>query len=57
MSSRQPLVIQRFSGTYSQEIDYYFSRARIKVQEENARAQNKNRSFSQADLGLLAQIG
>jgi hypothetical protein len=50
MSSSQPLVLQRFQGTYSHKISFYYSRARIKVQEEYARAQNKNRQFSQADL-------
>ena len=37
MTSRHTLVLQRFQGTYSQEIYFYSSRARIKVQEENAR--------------------
>jgi len=41
---------------FSQEIYFYFSRARINVQEENSRAQNATRSFLQADLGFLAQV-
>jgi hypothetical protein len=57
MTSRQTLVNQRFYGTLAQKIYFYSSRARIKVQEENARAQNENRSFSQVDLGFLAQVG
>jgi hypothetical protein len=57
MTSRQTLVNQRFYGTLAQKNYFYSSRARIKVQEENARAQNENRSFSQVDLGFLAQVG
>ena len=52
MTSRQT-VLRHFGA----ENLFYSSRARIKVQEENARAQNENRSFSQVDLGFLAQVG
>jgi hypothetical protein len=57
MTSRQPLVIQSFQGTSSQEIVSHSSQAWTNVQEENVRAQNETRSFSQADLGFPAQVG
>ena len=54
MTSRHPMVNQLALGHLGTGICFYCRRARIKVQEEIARAQNENRWFSQADLGFFA---